>query len=178
MYFIGGGLGGRGALPADNTPAQRKTPLSPPQNPPFLNLALVGVFKQDIRFPRTPPHPERDATIAEQGKALVHSYLREGWQTFFFDGSIKHYDNCGYVGEYGWCFPGPWEFVAPLDEDERQTNNMAELEAAIAAVMKVTWRTVVFGDSKYVLDGVKGEAYKWRRNGWCGPKGPVPNSML
>ena len=62
MCFIwgGGGVGGRGALPADNTPAQRKTPLTPPppQTPPFLNLALGG-FKQDIRFPRTPPPPAR-----------------------------------------------------------------------------------------------------------------------
>ena len=42
MYFMGGGLGGRGALPPDNTP------------PPFLNLALGG-FKHDIQFPRNPP---------------------------------------------------------------------------------------------------------------------------
>ena len=26
MYFIGGGFGGRGALPVDNTPAQQKPP--------------------------------------------------------------------------------------------------------------------------------------------------------
>ena len=58
MYFIrggGGGLGGRGALPADNTPVQRKTPLKPPSNPPPpFNLAPGG-FKHDIRFPRNPP---------------------------------------------------------------------------------------------------------------------------
>ena len=44
MHFIGegGGLGGRGALPADNTPAQRKTPLNTPLTPPLLNLALGG----------------------------------------------------------------------------------------------------------------------------------------
>ena len=40
MFFIGGGggLGGRGGVSADNTPAQRKTPLKPPPKPPpFLN---------------------------------------------------------------------------------------------------------------------------------------------
>ena len=55
----GGGLGGRGALPEDNTPAQRKTPLKPPPPPtppPFL-IWLWGVFKHDIQFPRTPPPP-------------------------------------------------------------------------------------------------------------------------
>ena len=58
MYFMGGG-GGRGALPADNTPAKRKTPLNPPQPPPFFNLAL-GVFLSmisDFREPPPPPPP-------------------------------------------------------------------------------------------------------------------------
>ena len=52
MYFIGGGLGGRGTLPADNTPAQRKTPLKPP---PFLNLALQGVLSMISDFRESPP---------------------------------------------------------------------------------------------------------------------------
>ena len=81
-------------------------------------------------------------------------------------------------GGYGCCFQGHWEFAVPLEEEEQQTNNIVELKAAIAAVLKLTQRSVIFGDSKNVLDGVKGEAYKWRRNGWCGPKGPGPNSML
>ena len=81
-------------------------------------------------------------------------------------------------GGYGCCFPGHWEFAAPVEEDERQTNNRAELKVAITAVLKVRQRTVIFGDSEYVLDGVKGEAYKWRRNGWCGPKVLVPNPTL
>ena len=57
IYFIGaGGFGGRGAPPADNTPAQRQTPLTPPlPNPPFFKFSSRGFFKQDIRFPRNPP---------------------------------------------------------------------------------------------------------------------------
>ena len=46
------------------------------------------------------------------------------------------------MGGYDCCFPGNWEFTAPLEEDERQTNNRAELKAAIAAILKVTPRTV------------------------------------
>ena len=64
------------------------------------------------------------------------------------------YLKCGYVGGYGCCCPGHWEFAAPLEEDERQTNNRAELKAASAAIPKVTQRTVIFAYSKYVLDGV------------------------
>ena len=57
MYFIGGGggFGGRGALPADNTPAQQKPPLNPPKPPPLYSIWLWGGFKHDIRFPRAPP---------------------------------------------------------------------------------------------------------------------------
>ena len=45
---------------------------------------------------------------------------------------------------YGCCFPGHWEFAAPFDEDERQTNNRAELKGAIAGELKVMRRTVIF----------------------------------
>ena len=114
--------------------------------------------------------------MAGQVKSLVYTYLREGWHTFFFDGSAKRYEKSGYVGGYDCCFPGNWEFTAPLEEDEHQTNNRAKLKAAIVAVLKVTQHTVIFRDSKFVLDQVQGDAYKWRR--WCASKGPIPNSML
>ena len=57
MYFIGGaGLGGWGALSADNTPKQRKTPLNPPPKPPlFLNLALGGGLSMISDFRETHP---------------------------------------------------------------------------------------------------------------------------
>ena len=56
MYFIGGGLGGRGALSADNTPAQRKTPLNPPPpNPPFFKVGSGGVLSMIPDFRETPP---------------------------------------------------------------------------------------------------------------------------
>ena len=44
--------------------------------------------------------------------------------------------------------------------------------------MKVSQKTVIFGDSTYVLDGVAGIAYTWRRPQWCLPTGPVPHSDL
>ena len=36
--------------------------------------------------------------MTEQVKSLVHTYLQEGWHTFFFDGSSKRYEwICGGV---------------------------------------------------------------------------------
>ena len=46
----------------------------------------------------------RKASVAEQVKSLVHTYLREGWHTFFFNGSAKRQKKSGYVGGYGCCF--------------------------------------------------------------------------
>ena len=50
---FGGGLRGRGALPADNTPVQRKNPLNPPPPKPppfFFNLALGGFLSRISHF--------------------------------------------------------------------------------------------------------------------------------
>ena len=66
--------------------------------------------------------------------------------------------NVDMWGGYECCFLCHWELAAPLDKDERQTNNRAEFKAAIAAVLKATQRTAMFGDSKYVLDGIEEEA--------------------
>ena len=81
------------------------------------------------------------------------------------------------MGGFGSCHQGHWEFSSPLDTLEKETNNTA-LKAAISAVVKVSQKTLIFGDSSYVPDGVAGRAYTWRRLQWCLPTGPVPNSDL
>ena len=57
MFFIGGG--GRGGLSADNTPAQRKTPLkTPPNPPPFFKFGSGGVLSMISNFRESrPPVP-------------------------------------------------------------------------------------------------------------------------
>ena len=74
VYFIGGGVGGPGALPADNTPARRKTPLQPPpQTPPLLNLALGGVLSRISDF-REPWYARPDwASLVQENKMYRES---------------------------------------------------------------------------------------------------------
>ena len=86
--------------------------------------------------------------------------------------------HAGLVGGFGSCHQGHREFSSPLDTLEQQTNNRAQLKAAICVVVKVTQKTVIFGDSTYVLDGVAGKAYSWRRMQWWLTTGLVPNSDL
>ena len=128
--------------------------------------------------PKQHKRNERKATMAQQVIAIQQAYLAEGWHIFHFDGSAKRYPKAGWVGGFGSCHQGHWEFSSPLDTLEKQTNNRAELKATISAVVKVTQKTVIFGDPTYVLDGVAGKAYTWRRMQWCLPTGSVPNSDL
>ena len=128
--------------------------------------------------PKQQKRNERKATVAQQVIAIQRVYLAEGWHIFHFDGSAKYYPKAGWVGGFGSCHQGHWEFSSPLDTLEKQTNNRAELKAAISAVVKVSQKTAIFGDSTYVLDGVAGKAYTGRRLQWCLPTGPVPNSDL
>ena len=128
--------------------------------------------------PKQQKRNERKATMAQQVMAIQQVYLTEGWHIFHFDGLAKHYPKAGWVGGFGSCHQGHWEFSSPLNTLEKQTSNRAELKAAISAVVKVTQKTVIFGDSTYVLDGVAGKAYSWRRMQWCLTTGPVPNSDL
>ena len=118
----------------------------------------------------------RKVTMAQQVIAIQQVYLVEGWHIFHFDGSAKYYPKAGWVGVCRSCHQGHWESSSPLDTLEKQTNNRAELKAEIWAVVKVSQKTVIFGDSSYVLNGVAGKAYTWRRLQWCLPTGPVPYS--
>ena len=55
----------------------------------------------------------------------------------------------------------------PLDKDERQTNNLPELFAAIATVRLFAARSCkicVMTDSEYVFLGATGKAQKWQSN--------------
>ena len=63
--------------------------------------------------PKQQRQEERKATLAKQVKALVHTYLREGWKTFFFNGSAKRYDECGYVGGIWMLFSGSLGISGP-----------------------------------------------------------------
>ena len=96
----------------------------------MCNHPCITTIKQQKRN-------ERKATVAQQVIAIQQVYLAEGWHIFHFDGSAKHYPKAGWVGGFGSCHQGHWEFSSPLDTLEKQTNNRAELKAAISAVVKV-----------------------------------------
>ncbi|KAA1474638.1 ribonuclease H-like protein [Dentipellis sp. KUC8613] len=67
----------------------------------------------------------------------------------------------------------------------RQTNNRAELRAAIAALDCMTWNRdgftciVIASDSQYLVAGITRHVWRWRENGWTTSRGsPVCNQDL
>ena len=65
--------------------------------------------------PKQQKRNERKATVARQVITIQQLYLAEGWQIFYFDGSTKYYPKAGWVGGFGSCHQGQWEFSSPLD---------------------------------------------------------------
>ena len=69
-----------------------------------------------------------------------------------------------------------------LSEEERQTNNGAELVAVIAALRGFEtsdYNVCVFTNSEYVvLAAGGGGRLKWQQNGWVGSKGPLTKVRL
>ncbi|KAF5357028.1 hypothetical protein D9756_006696 [Leucocoprinus leucothites] len=67
-------------------------------------------------------------------------------------------------------------FSEALDEDEPQTSQRAEVNAAIIALDKVkelldqekldTSLVLIISDSRYLVDGITQNIYKWQDNGW------------
>ena len=68
-----------------------------------------------------------------------------------------------------------------LSEEERQTNNAADVVAVIAALRRfetTDCKICVFTNSEYVVLGGGGVARKWQQNGWVGSRGPLTNVRL
>ena len=63
-----------------------------------------------------------------------------------------------------------------LSEEERQTNNAAELVAVISALRHFETKdrkVCMITDSEYVVLGEGGKACKWQQNGWVGSTGEI-----
>ena len=94
-------------------------------------------------------------------------------------------------GIWDLCPPPPPQRFGPelrisesLSEEERQTNNAADVVAVIAALRRfetTDCKICVFTDSEYVVlggGGGGGAARKWQQNGWVGSRGPLTNVRL
>lgn len=77
---------------------------------------------------------------------------------------------------------------SPLPEDMEPTSQRAELLAAISAIETIAYQIskvtdidtfVIVSDSQYLVNGITGYIYQWKRNGWITSMGgPVKNQDL
>lgn len=85
--------------------------------------------------------------------------------------------------------PGGWGAVLQYGGAEKEisgsekdtTNNRMELMAAIEALaaLKQPCEVILYTDSRYVMDGIKGWIHNWKKSGWkTADKKPVKNADL
>ena len=65
----------------------------------------------------------------------------------------------------------------PLPRDEEQTNSRGELKVALQQHVRGTM-SLICPDSTYVVDGMLGQAHKWRRHKWQTQSGPAQHVDL
>ena len=85
----------------------------------------------------------------------------------------------GFVGGYGIYSKGNLAISAYLTTHLRQTNNIAEIYAALQTLkLFSTGKVAVCTDSSLVLLGATRRAKKWALKNWVGSRGPLSNIKL
>ena len=100
----------------------------------------------------------------------------QGYTLVYTDGSSTELEGVGRVAGYRTYVHPDVSIAAHVPVSLRQTNNTAELPAAIRALQIFTFRKIaICTHSWYVLLGAAGPARRWLLRGWVGSKGPVSN---
>ena len=112
-------------------------------------------------------------------EALICELEDQGFHIIYTDGSSEKVAKIGYVGGYGIYAPGLHAIGAHLPPGLRQTNNTAELYAAIQAIkLFPSGKIAICTDSSLAFLGATGKAKKWELNNWVGSNGPLSNVEL
>ena len=97
----------------------------------------------------------------------------------FTDGSSAMEEGIGRLADYGIYLAGEVAISAHMPTTLRQTNNHAELMAALRMLEIFTTGNIAIGtDSQYVILGATGAARLWKLRGWKRSCDPVSNLSL
>ena len=138
--------------------------------------------------PATPPPPrsewrrraKHDRNIAQSSTVVeaIEKLESEGFTIVYLDGSSQKVHGIGWAGGYDIFVDSKIPFGAVRPPDSRQTNNTAELTAAVKAHrIFPRGKVAICTDLDYVLLGATGLARRWKARGWVGSSGPVYNEL-
>ena len=139
--------------------------------------------------PPTPPiskaqlQKQRKLDKAARYSLKLDAYLSDledrGFTIVYVDGSSEKVTGVGFVGTYGIYCEGNLAISAYLHTHLRQTNNTAEIYAALQTLKRFpTGKVAVCTNSSLMQLGATGKAKKWALNNWVGPRGPLSNVEL
>ncbi|MCJ1484876.1 hypothetical protein MMC06_005049 [Schaereria dolodes] len=146
--------------------AQRFRPQVPGQMPRDLYAFNYPYCGNSLRYLSRLDHKEM--LIFTDGSCLANSQqsARAGC-AFVFGPPGDNQSNCFFR----------LELIGPYGDELPQTNNRAELRAAIAALQFKNWwnegvdRIVIATDSGYVVAGITTWIHEWKQNGWFASNG-------
>jgi len=114
----------------------------------------------------------------KSAKQSMHKrFQKHGFTRVYVDGACLRNGQPDASGGIGIWFghDNPWNLSAPLDRADRQTNNVAELRAAIEAIEIALdngiKRLEIKTDSEYLKKGVEDWILNWIKNNWRTSKG-------
>lgn len=144
--------------------------------PRYLQAEVLGIVKEVNAMHAS----ERDALLAglDTSNALPRMPKALPRVTLYTDGS-----NIGQPGPGGWA-----ALLISADGIRRElsgpmvsaTNNQAELTAVIKGLeaLRKPCQVELWSDSKYVVNGIGFNLYRWASNGWRSTTGDVKNKEL
>ena len=124
-----------------------------------------------LELPTLPP-----SKLAVELETILQDTVEQGFTLVFTDGSSEKFDEVGRLGGYGVFSQDGQSIAEHMPIGMKQTNNAAELMAALRALqLHTTGKVTICSDSEYVLLRVCGAAKRWKVKGWVGSCGPVSN---
>ena len=155
----------------DHTVLQHpRVAVSNTSSPPQL---YVPVRKRKKKF-------ENVEALAAQYETTIQTYLEQGWDIIYPDGSSEKHPEVGWTGGYGVFFGDQRDTAEHIPLGEDQTNNRGELRAALHNLQghRVGHQSLICPDSLLLVNGVLGWAQRWRRHGWQNTSGAVAHVDL
>ena len=149
----------------------------------YLDKSYIPLITLSQQPPAPPPTAAqrqaanrklRKLQRAEELESELHDLRKQGYLLVLIDGSSDDEPGVGCIARYGIATEGGHRIDNHMPVHLRQTNNAAELYAALPALKIFPNEHIALCiDSAYVILGAQGATQRWKSRGWRGSSGRV-----
>ncbi|CAG7645809.1 unnamed protein product [Allacma fusca] len=150
-----------------------------------LYYLFYGRHNKETELEQVVPQCHRFTYTSHCQLSLPFQVNTQGYIICWTDGSCSRNGQDGAAAGIGVYFGDqhPWNITKPLDPRIEQTNNRAEIWAAIEAIRKIREKGIhhveIRSDSDFMVKGMNVWIHEWERNGWrqSSTGFPIENEM-